>query len=643
MVFRLDHAIANDSNLFLSKVVIAEKTMESSRENIQSPLSFWLQKYTRRWGEMFFCLGAIGIIAFSILTFSSSSRESLDNIQTLVYEKFNDIMGRNMAWDWFIIIAASHFWSLVSFIAILFIAAHETWCMRQMDYGQGFGYLISALILTFLTMIAANLTGLIMPERALDEVAAGGTCLFVLLLMRLPIAGIVAALLLSIHLIAQLMSGSLWIIYMLFSQYIGMLIASFFLLLGGKINHWFERKFSEVFTQHCWRHTVPNQLVCEPIILQEHDSLFNTGLQNFPSKERKWNSVIEKYVLPILCGADDKSYSISPAPPAGFMSDFQGSPKVRFLTLDNKEVFVIRCLWRRGGFLGQSEKFGRYFDSAKINLLFERLGVPAPRVYWAQQISQPWRMKSICFVIEEFIRGRNMDSNSLDELKQAARLLADMHSHTFEEWGDIFNVSGRCKALYLSYSREEILYLLKMISNRIKCGFSLEETMRIWKLFEAEAAKLLSYHETKFRLIHGDVHARNFLVGENREMKVVDFATVSRDFAAWEIIKCAVTFSRPHPEFCSSIWNAYFERAGMERWREFLEQARLGVAYFALRELAHKRIPLQASTGEKAQKEVMRRIEDLFEIKPEFWGNNPAETKWDELFKILRKSSASGQ
>lgn len=618
----------------------------------------------RAWAIVCLMAGGVGLVFMYAAVMINPLRDWLHGLEHGVFKSLNSSMGRNAGWDWTIIICDSDFWVLGSLVFLMIIGAWEGWRLRHRDYGRVFGYLVFVAVAGLVTLEAADFIAdeverrlpwrqdaiLAMIERydaefidfesragILSDIIAVWFMGLALISRRLPRTALAGAALLAAYAGASLTIGSEWLLGQAAAVFFGSAIGGAGLLASRKPLHWAERKSSDVFLKFFWRSLYHEALnhPGEPGRLRLISRIKKLRHEAVPRRERFWRRLVESEVLPLL-RHDGEAYELSETPPGPPQPEFRGSRRVRFLTINSGEHYVIRGIWRWGGVFAPSAKFRRYAESARCNYFLAGLGLPVAQVFWVSEKVSRGGLQSVGFCIEQFLLGRPLDLENEAEVGRAVALLARMHGHTSPNWGAVADAVKRAPSQYLlQFLRQDVLYFLRKGAEWLDIEMSQHDMERIWKMFEAEALALLSQDSPRFRLIHSDVHFRNILIDEAGKPWLVDFGEVCFDLAGWEIVKSAVALGLRRPERCRKIWAEYFKAAGEERWREFQGEARLGLARFALRELAMKRALGAATRGEINRQDLLKWLEDLFVKADDWWGQRPEDTNWQALVGLM--------
>lgn len=618
----------------------------------------------RAWALSYLIWGLAGLIALYICALAEPLHLILTDIESGAFEALNATMGRNAVWDWTIIVGASEFWILGSLAVLIAAALWEGWSQRHHDYGRVFGYLVLVFVAALVTLEAADFIADEVERRLpwrkevvlaiiqqydaefldyesktgiLDDVVAVWFAALFMIARRLPRTAIFGMALVGIHLFATITLGSQWLLSEAAAVCFGAAWGGAAILAGLGALNWLERKASTLFLTVFWRSLYhealnnPGGRGSEQLVFRLNDIRQHL----IPRIESFWQRLVKREALPLL-GCAGMPFDLSKTPPGPPQPGFRPSRRVRFLTVNGTEHYVIRAIWRWGGALVPSVKFRRYAEQARCNHYLGRLGLPVARIYWVSERMAMAGLRSVGFCIEQFLSGRPMNMDNADERRQAAALLARMHGRTSPNWGAVAESATRTPSQYILHLlRPEVMYHMRKTARGRHVKFSQHDMERVWKLFEAEALAALGHDAPPFRLTHSDVHFRNILIDEKGGPWLVDFGEVRYDLAGWEIVKMAVALGNRQPDFSRHVWTEYFREAGDGRWREFGREARLGLARFALRELAQKRALAGWDKKDITRESILKWIEDLFVHRDDWWGARPEETNWRELIGFL--------
>lgn len=585
----------------------------------------------------------------------------LSALETHVFFAMNKLLGRNPVWDWTILLTASDFWIALTNVCSFLILIYYGWKKRTDDYGRIFGHLVFILLVVIITeetadVIADNLHR-VLPWKAgvadeikasfhadffkmhrdegiVDDATSSLSCLFFLAFIRAPRPALMILLMISMYVLSGIIAGTQWVTVQFSSWLMGSFFAGLALTYSAGIRRWLEHKSSDLFITSMSHIFFENKLrgFSEPKtrapFIRQVTAKFRQLKIN--TKRSFWEKTIMPKALEVL-NANPASAKLYTSPRLT-MEKVKSDKRIRFLDADGK-LFAVRAVRYRGGIYRTSPRYLHFITSVKNNLFLERLGFPVARVFWTQEGITNFGFRNYFFAIEEYLTLRPLNPALAQEIDHSMELLAQLHAHTSEYCGEI-NAHHTRSYYLLRYLRGDINYYLKKIARTGHLEFSSGDFDIIWKLFEVEAIAVLNDTNLRFRLIHGDVSPNNFCAGKDSSIYMVDFLTLQYDLAGHEIIKACVSLTRLFPEHCHHAWIAYFRHAGSERWKEFLLQSRLAFARFALRELAHQRVALEiGDTDVKTQ--IQNWIKNLFHLGDSIWGQNPNETDWKKIFKIL--------
>lgn len=644
--------------------------------------------------NIYLCGGIAGffIIFITLLLFSQENLW-IHRIEHRVFYLLNTTLGVYLGWDWLMIIAASRLWLNVFIVGVLCLAIIEEWRLRQKHLGRYFGYLIFAFVISILADETADLINdaikrpspcselkhlsdsfsstfkikahslKVQPPQlesyknlrvmykthllpswgndVIDERTTGGFCLTLLLFLVFPKTAAVALVLLLLSIFANLAIGYQWLLGEIGSFCLGSIGAGLSLLCLRHPLRWLERKAEEIFVTLFSKSLSEKTVIFSSLSEEEIKSittlLQQIALKRIISRESFWDRLIRRKVLHLL-NVHPPTFRLSSHPEIQTDLKIRPSPYVKFLKLPDERVFVVKAVSRLGGVFHRSRRIARYKHSARCNLFLEQLQLPVPRVFWVEEGINTFGLRSYFFMIEEFINGRPLNQANESEIKEAIRLLTLLHNHQSQFWGAVFSQGLYSRQDYsLHYIRPRVSYYLHKIERTAGISFSEEERIQLWNLFKEETTEVLAKESVSFRLTHGDITPRNFLVCSDGTLRLIDFTTVKYDLCGEEIIKSAISLTRRDCYKTPVIWKHYFDRAGAERWAEFKLQARLAFALFALRELAHQRALWDKKNNYVPSPEkIWHWLQQLFcDEYLEIWGETPAETNWDVIYAII--------
>lgn len=622
----------------------------------------------RKLGRRYFFVGLAGLLALFAGALIPAAQRSISRAETGIFFQLNRILGINPVWDGSFMVTASDLWVYVAYGVSVLIFLGCAWRIRRVDYGQALGFIALTALVTLLVenladLVADNLHRMLpwrdgviaairrehgyhffdinKAEGIVDDGATALFCLFLMMRVRFPRAAWAVVGLLAPYVLSNLVVGTQWLTVQLSSMLLGMAMAGLALNHTDGLARYLERKASQGFVGLLGGLLLSRKLIDRP--LQKGEQAFwrriaeQSRRMNPFKRNRFWHDVVKSQAIRLL-GADPEGCELYKSPNMT-QERVKSSGKVRFLKTETGELYVLRATRHLGGLARKSPNFVRFADSVKNNAYLQRLGFPAPRIYWVQEGLTAWGMKNYLFAIEEYVESRPLDQGSEAELGRAMRLLATLHRRTGQGWGRIYDEPQRSRAQYvLKYLRDDVTTHLKRIDDILRLHLESEDLSRLWAPFEAAAVEALGDESVPFRLIHGDVSPRNFRMGRDGELVMIDFPTMRHDLAGWEAIKASISLTRERPEHCAAAWQAYFAEAGPERWREFQAESRLAFARFALRELAHRRVRIGGETDPKkrpSRRKTLEWIEGLFAPETAPWGETPAETDWGRIFAIL--------
>lgn len=625
--------------------------------------------YQRPYARALLAASALALVLLYIGKLIPASNLWLNAIEEEASRDFNAMLGRRSVYDWSVILTSTDRWILLSILAGLISIFVEGWFTRGRHYGRLFGYALFAIILTMLTEEAGDkisdlvehrdspwvvLDGLTdlrksyddeaieMPEECgfPDENVMGWSCLVALLFLRAPRTSMLTLATLMIYLGAHLAMGTRWLLDMLTAAAAGPALGAAALIAFERPLHWLERKSEEGFLFTFWRSLAESERLRRP----PHDASQAAGviyrkprIVERQHREHYWHRLVRREVLPALNIPADR-YRLLHSPPGGQLQAFRASPYVRFLVSANKEVIIVKAAWRLGGFFYRRGRTARYALSAKYNVALERLGLPVPRLYWSKEGVTHLGLRRYCLLVEEFIDGWPVETSNPNEVIAAMRVLARLHGHTRESWGNLLDTRPHARGQFIWQElRPRVYVALREFGRWYDRAWTADHSHQIWKLIESEAARILDDSTVTFRLTHGDVTPRNFLVS-GEDIVLVDLITLRFDLCGAEIIKAAIGLAHLQGDLRHLAWQTYFEAAGEERWREFRKQSRLALMVYLLRELAHLRAG-GLREGEKPADpaQIVRWLESISAACEESWGDLPADADWQKISTFFQQ------
>lgn len=613
--------------------------------------------------------GIIALLVIYLVEILEPSRNFLSLAEVRVFFALDKTLGLNRVWDWTIYSGESPIFFFGALAGIVIAMFQDAWNSRRKHFGALFGYVLFTMLITAISLeISDNISdsikrpspwhlyqqteversdevGFIDFDKHVgmpDEKLTAWACLIALLLPMLPRTAIVALILMIYFGLCQLALGTQWFLTQIASFAFGFALAGLALLSARGPLRWMERKAEQVFLTLFWKSIISGPLPRDEALLQVRDFprkiWGKISLRKSQRKHRFWAALVQNDVLPIL-GSKDAPYRLDSRPQTPEGESIRPSPYVRFVQMPDGEITVVKALRRWGGILHRSSRIIRYARSAKNALKLERLGLPVPRTYWVEESIHRLGMQRRFLSIEEYVRGRHLDPENSAEVHRCIQLLAQLHAQSRNRWGAISDSRSRRRFQYgLQFLRPTVLKYLAKLRRTTGVDLSDADLNQIWPLFGTRAQGLLEDPDVRFRLVHGDVTARNFLLAGDGQPRMIDFVTVRYDLVGFEIIKAARGLSNGTPQACSAAWTAYFEAAGPGRWQEFKKQSALAFALYSLRELAQGRIRL-AAPQTLSRDRVLQWIDSLFEMPATLWGENARETDWVALLGFLEISA----
>lgn len=577
----------------------------------------------------------------------------------------NRSLGRNPLWDWTLLVLSSSYGVYGCILIIGYVLALLAWRRRFEDYGRLFGYGALAGVLAFVAQEVGDEISDIFPtpEAPLlrlddlidlrrfyglgwhdlqdrthtpEENILGWGFLILFLLPRAGVAAAAAFILLILHGMAKAVIGMDWLLSMGVSALIGAAMGGAALVVLPGVIAWTERKAEEIFVLRFWHmfSRAARRPGARPELRSPARESPLSRVKNLRTLRRNllWVELIEREVLPLFPGAP-ADIRLETSPPGDADT---WSPYVRFLTLPGEETYVVKAAWRFGGPLRRAGRLDRYLLAARHQRALEELQFPVPRLYWVREGLAWVGLLRYVVLVEEYIQGRPLDATADDETAEAMDLLARLHAQTAERWGPLSGRRGFSAEHYLlAELRREVLYDLRRIGRLSDRPWPEAAYDRLWRAFERRGRALLETGTPPFRLVHGDVTARNF-IRSARRLRMIDFADVAFHWAGAEIIKAAMTLSGRDPARCGAAWRRYFETAGPDRWREFQAEASLGLARAALRELAHGRaLGFRSGAAPPSSETVGRWMEALLTLPDAVFGERPELTSWEKLLPLV--------
>lgn len=635
-----------------------------------------LSSFYRAYGKAILIGGVASFVALYAFLLLPATDQALFAFERRVSRALNGALLVSPMWDWTLIFASSKPWIYLSMAFCIFVMCVEGWLRRAKDFGRVFGYALFVVGLTALAEIAGDkisdalvrdspwsqmedlvdlrekyddedLLDMNDETGVPDEDVVGWSCLLFLLLIRLPRTATAGFVFFSLHILAQISVGNRWLWDMVSAICLGASFAGtgLILLRGVALN--FERESERVFVSRFWR-LLPQVRDGDRERLPRLGARANVALdENLLSKPRNyrrlWKHAVEKAVVPLFNVRGGPCDLLS-RPPGELGKKWRPSGNVRFLQLPTGEVLVVKLVVAAGLPWRRPTLIKRYMSNAECNLALERLGLPAPRLYWMREGPAYLGFGRFFLLVEECLDGRTIDSKNHALLGECMKLLARIHAERRASWGPLTDSAPRPPAQFIwQEMRPETLYMLRRIERRARAAWPDELAERIWALFEARAKALLADPARQFRLTHGDVGVRNFMDCGGR-IRIIDFVTVGFGLAGAEIIRAVHTLTDGGPNRRRLAWEAYFEAAGEERWREFLQEANLGLARHALRELAHGRARgLKEGAALPDAQALYDWIESLINLPAEAWGERPSGTDWDRIAAMVFDAPAAAQ
>jgi hypothetical protein len=464
------------------------------------------------------------------------------------------------------------------------------------------------------------------------------SCSVVLLWNRAPRTASLMLAFIVLHAFSEVSLGEQWPVAHVLAIFLGSAIGGFGLIRQERVFAEAERHVADFFVARAWRQLTPEGLSREPEAVALEKSQVVLRETSRQKKNRLddgiWLKLVRREVLPVL-SLQPGRYVLSRLPFKDTKEPFKRSPHVRFIRSPQGELFVVKAAWRWSYPFQVPKKIFRYRLHAKNTLTLERLNFPVPRLYWIREGMINFGMRRFLILVEEYLPGRPLDRAAYEETSEAIRLLARLHENKRIGWGAISEPGKNSVEEFVwTYLRPRIMYSLHRLQRLYGPAWSPDLSTTIWNWFEGEAFKLTGPDGPPFRLIHGDVTRNNF-IRSGDSVKMLDLLTLRYDWAGWEIVKAAVSFSQKSESWRSQIWQDYFQEAGNARWREFLHQSGFAAGYYILWEFSHDRGFGIRSAEELPEPEVFaRRLHTLIYDRA-IWGTSPETTDWKRLNQLL--------
>lgn len=615
----------------------------------------------------------IGLVLFSsagALLAGSLALASLDPMEESVYRfelgvfrGLSSTIGRTLAWDSMVAAMGSpqfpYFGLAVSGAAALW----EAWGTRLRHYGRHFGRLaVVAAVAVGVEQVADSASELV--HRKSPWLVAGAprfseaishdelnlwqsasipephvlVWAFAIgaLLRHVPRAALLAALILSLHLLALMTAGHQWIGTLWLSVLAGTTVAGAWGLVSRRASKWFERKAEQAFVRAFWRDF---ESAIGGARRSEPKPLARSRRRRHDRREEAWQKLVHRRVLPLLAPGGG-AVRLLKTPPVIGSKESRGSRYVRFLVLPDGQIVVLKHVRRPRGLFSAPSRIRHYVASARASLVLERLQLPVPRTYWmetsAPRLFGVWHR---FFSVEEFIAGRPLDPSNPGDVQAGMELLARMHAYQAPGWGGVSESRTHSRSRYLlECLRPDVMGELEAIFRLGRGSANAARIDSVWRLFEQEFSLILQkWPEFQFRLVHGDITHRNILFDGRDVPHLIDFVTVRYDLFAREVLKGALCLTDGSGAAVRDAWLHYFKSAPAERWEEMRLTATLSLALHLVREVAKGRI--RPCGADPQPDELAEWIGRLFNTQA-LWGGAPEETDWDALLKLLKPSPA---
>ncbi len=210
-----------------------------------------------------------------------------------------------------------------------------------------------------------------------------------------------------------------------------------------------------------------------------------------PIQPDRLNDYITASILPAL-GASGRRFSLEPV---------KGGSRnlIWFLTVEGGGRYVLKAV---------SKRF-RIKNIIWAHAHLERLGIPVPRLFFADRAWKTAETMGYYFACEELVEGRPLDELGdarRQHIARAAAVFARMHAERSFRW-------GKLKSFQVLGFRD---YLLRKTSERSRAlaasgclpGGSSADSLMAW--FERKKSAIRPF--ARFSLCHGDVNMKNILV-----------------------------------------------------------------------------------------------------------------------------------
>jgi Ser/Thr protein kinase RdoA (MazF antagonist) len=230
----------------------------------------------------------------------------------------------------------------------------------------------------------------------------------------------------------------------------------------------------------------------------------------------KLNEYIKTRILPAL-GAQGSPFTLDPV-------SCGSRNLIWFLTVESGGGYVLKAV---------SKRF-RIKNIIWAHVHLERLGIPVPKLFFADRAWKTAEAMGYYFACEERVDGRPLDElgdGRRQYISRAAALFARMHAARSFRW-------GKLKSFQVLGFRD---YLMRKTSERCQAlaaagclpGGSCADSIVAW--FERKKSVIRPFG--RFSLCHGDVNMKNILVCPDSTIRLIDTE-------AFKFLPCQMEFFR---------------------------------------------------------------------------------------------------
>ncbi|MCH8334100.1 aminoglycoside phosphotransferase family protein [Candidatus Sumerlaeota bacterium] len=348
-----------------------------------------------------------------------------------------------------------------------------------------------------------------------------------------------------------------------------------------------------------------------------------------------WKYLISRRVAPLI-GGSGSEFEVARLPMGAEKGHYRRSRYVRFVHFNDGDPIVVKGAWALPPFLGRLSRLKRFRQSAQNSMVLERFGINAPHLYGTIEGSAFLGWLRYYLLVEEFVQGRSLDRLSSKETNEAISMLARMHDQARSFWGLATETNLPPRPDYLrEVLKPRVMRVARVVRRWYRRQWPSRFSDRLWEIIAKSAPASLSEGGLPFRLIHGDVTPHN-VVFTPRGVRMLDLVTVRYDLPGPEIIESILALTKKGTPLRRQVWRTYFDRAGPDRWREFLDQSAVSLLYFGFRELSKRRaLGLSKGAPDPKPETIAEWLLELERRSPEIWGSQPAETDFDLLGDLL--------